>query len=340
MKTIELHSSTIALVSDIHLGLNNSSELFHTESINFFSRLKKDLIQKNIKDIIFLGDVFHDRSEISLFTLQTCTQILNSLKEFNIIVILGNHDVPLKYSHNQVSSVSILSGYPNVYVVTDVEYIIHKNKKLGFLSWFTDHSKRIEPVDILFAHLELSNFKFNNYSVCEHGMNASSFLNSSYTSVYTGHFHKHQVHKYTNGKITYVGSPFQHNYGDVGNENGYYLLNIETGEDEFCIDSNSPKFFRVGLNELPSCPIENNHIKIVLNEELSDTKYEKLCVLVKSKKPKSLTFDHLYSKTQTSNVSDNSIDEFNILSSTLEFTKSIPEIQYIDEIEKRLKNYF
>jgi metallophosphoesterase superfamily enzyme len=50
-------------------------------------------IKENISDIIFLGDFFHNRKEISLKALNTGIQCADLLNKFNTHFIIGNHDI-------------------------------------------------------------------------------------------------------------------------------------------------------------------------------------------------------------------------------------------------------
>ena len=72
--------------------------------------------KKNIKDLIFCGDWHHNRSEISVNTLQVSADILDILCDFNIIAITGNHDIYYKH-RTDVNSLSIFKKRQNVTIL-------------------------------------------------------------------------------------------------------------------------------------------------------------------------------------------------------------------------------
>lgn len=76
-----------ALFSDLHLGIKQDSPQWYDIAFQWCDWFKSKLEERNIKDIIFLGDFFHNRNTISVNTLNTAHLFLKKLRNFNIHII-------------------------------------------------------------------------------------------------------------------------------------------------------------------------------------------------------------------------------------------------------------
>ena len=106
-KDIFINSNNVCCISDMHIGVHQNSTLWHNITIEWARWLADDLRKKGITDIIISGDVFHYRHEIAVNTIHIVTQILNIWKDFNIVLLVGNHDAYYK-DRSDVNSLSIL----------------------------------------------------------------------------------------------------------------------------------------------------------------------------------------------------------------------------------------
>jgi metallophosphoesterase superfamily enzyme len=82
-----IKKSKVAIFSDLHLGIYGNSTDWHDIALKWAGWIASDLKKKKIKDIFFLGDFFHNRSEISVQTVHVASLILEKLKDFNIFMI-------------------------------------------------------------------------------------------------------------------------------------------------------------------------------------------------------------------------------------------------------------
>jgi metallophosphoesterase superfamily enzyme len=111
--------SEIAIFSDIHIGLQRNSKFWHDVTWNWANWFIKDIKKKGIKDVVFCGDYFHTRDEVSVDTLHFGTKLLALFKDFNLTMIVGNHDCFLKDS-SEVNSISPYSEWPNVKIIEKI----------------------------------------------------------------------------------------------------------------------------------------------------------------------------------------------------------------------------
>ena len=92
-----IKKSKVAIFSDLHLGIHSNSSEWHKYAIEWANWFREECRDKGIKDLIFCGDWHHNRSEISVNTLQVSADILDMFEEFNLIAITGNHDIYYKH---------------------------------------------------------------------------------------------------------------------------------------------------------------------------------------------------------------------------------------------------
>jgi DNA repair exonuclease SbcCD nuclease subunit len=92
--------------------------------------LDKTLKEKNVKDIVIAGDIFHNRHEIGVNTIQTAYKIFDILKDYNIVAITGNHDCYYK-DKSDINSVAILNKQ-NIRVFEEITTFTEQNKKITF----------------------------------------------------------------------------------------------------------------------------------------------------------------------------------------------------------------
>ena len=310
---MKFKDSTIALISDIHLGLHQDNSNWHDISLNFAEWLDVELKKRNILDIVIPGDIFHDRSEISVHTVSVAHKFFEKLKNYNIIITVGNHDCFYK-DRADINSASILTGWPNITVIDTLQYTKQFDRKISFVPWATD-IESIEPGDIVFGHFELNSFYHNNYKMCAHGIPTTNILNKG-KCIITGHFHKTEHRIYDEGQILYVGSPYQQTFADVNCMNGCYIFDIKTLKVEEFIENNiSPKHLKIKLSECTTGVynlaklkeiIPNNIISLVIDKQVTPEQANLFASKLRTLKPFSLRVDFNYE--QQSITSSNDID--------------------------------
>jgi DNA repair exonuclease SbcCD nuclease subunit len=264
-------SKYVACISDIHLGVHQNSHVWHDIAINFANWLDTTLKQKNIKDIIIAGDIFHNRHEIGVDTIHTAYKFFDILKDYNIVGITGNHDCYYK-DKSDINSVAILNKQ-NVRIFEDVAVFTEQNRRITFCPWGT-HLNKIPLSDIIVGHFEILNFKMNQHKVCDHGLETENLLDKAQLVV-SGHFHYREHRKYKHNKsILYLGSPYELDFGDRDQVKGISILDLETLDIEFIENKITPKHRKIKLSELLnnkdrleniSNEIENNFISLCID---------------------------------------------------------------------------
>ena len=293
-----INNSKVAIISDLHLGVHGNSPEWHKNAVEWANWFKQECISNDIVDIIFCGDWHHNRSEISVNTLQVSADILDILSDFNIIAITGNHDIYYKH-RTDVNSLSIFKKRANVTILDKPLTIEAFDKTLTFCPWNTN-PQDIPQSDIIFGHFEIETFKMNSYKVCEEGVKIKDLLKKS-ELVVSGHFHTRHEKKFGKGTILYCGNPFQMDFGDVDNEKGYYILDLDTMEYEFTPNTISPIYKKVPLSELVTEGditkrvidlVCNNIVKLKVDMNICHEDMDILLKKLNLLKPRNLTVDY------------------------------------------------
>jgi DNA repair exonuclease SbcCD nuclease subunit len=293
---MKLNIPKIAIISDIHMGVHQSSELWHQTSLNFASWLKNTLHERDIKDVVILGDVLHDKDEVAVTTLDILTDFFKILEDFNIIITIGNHDC-YYMKRSDVHSLGSLGGWPNIEIVDELISVNLFNKTLTFCPWHANIND-VPESDVIFGHFEINSFKMNTGYVCNNGINSSTLLDKA-PLIISGHFHNTEVRDYKKGSIVYTGSPYQQNWGEAGIPKGIYTYDILKNKMTFIENDYSPKHVNIKLSELLSVglteniknTIKGNIICFTIDEKIEQTYIDKILTSFSALKPLSLIHD-------------------------------------------------
>lgn len=318
----------IALFSDLHLGVKGDSQEWHNIAINWIKTFASDLRKKNIKNIFFLGDWFNNRTAICVSTLHLTTKILDELKDFNIWIFPGNHDLFFS-KDSTVSSVSIFKGYPNITYIDEIKQIELDGSKLTLCPWgLNPLDSNVKPSQYLLGHFEINTFQMNSSEqLCEDGLKLSDLL-KKFNIIFSGHFHKAQKRVYSSGTVQYIGNPFQINYGEAEDDKGYVILDLKTSKFNFIKNNISPKFIKLQLSKLIELEpeeinslIKNNFLRLSVDKNITVEDMDELIKLITSCSPTECELD--WDNSYSGNSADIKTDfvALELLSAITEYTK-------------------
>lgn len=104
----------------------------------------------------------------------------------------------------------------------------------GFVSWITSEYKEKflnfiykATCPILCGHFEINGFEVTRGYVFNSGINGSLF--DKFDKIFSGHFHI----RATKGKISYLGNPYQTNWGEYGYDKGFHVFDTKTLQFDF-----------------------------------------------------------------------------------------------------------
>lgn len=243
---------------------------------NFFIPLLKERAEKG-DILIHLGDLYDNRTQIPIDVLNTVERIMTEIAEIlPVHLIVGNHDIFNK-STNDVNSPKALRWVPNIKIYEETTVLEMGGKELVLMPWVEkrlDQSnllKRFSGADYLFCHSDLNGCRMHLSSVAWKNNNKIDIDDfASYGNCYSGHIHIRQENK----NFTFIGSPFQMDRNDVGDQKGIYILDIETGTEEFIENNYSPKFLKLSIlteddiYKLESVDTSKNYIDLSISNSL------------------------------------------------------------------------
>lgn len=323
---INVLDSKVGCFSDVHIGLYQDSPVWHDICLEFAKNVSSFYKKNKIKHIIIPGDIFHNRSEISVKTIHTAKLFFDYFKDFHIIISAGNHDSFFK-ERSDINSISIFDGWSNITIVDLKPLILNtkdNKKSVSFIPWGISCSD-IPKTDICFGHFEINTFYMNTYKSCEKGEESKNLLEKS-KFIISGHFHKKDHRKYSNGQILYVGSPYQHNFGDYGDDRGFYIIDLDKDKFEFYKNDFSPKFVKLDSTSIDKDNIENdiknNFISLTLNSNESEQKINNILNKIHSFKPNNIKTEYI-DVTEVKNNNENQYDSVDILKNIYDYVETL-----------------
>ena len=225
----------VAIITDQHFGARKSSKFFHDYFKKFYDNVFFPYLKENkITTIVNMGDTFDNRRNIDISSLEWAkVNYFDPLREMGITIhtVIGNHDIYYKNT-NDVSSVSLLlKEYDNVIIYPETQEIKLGRLKILLVPWINQENEKISidaikksKAKIAMGHLELNGFQATRGHMMEDGMDIKYF--DKFDKVYSGHYHTRS----TDGKIYYLGNPYEMFWNDVKDDRGFHIFDTETLE--------------------------------------------------------------------------------------------------------------
>jgi len=278
---LNIETSNVCCIADLHIGVHQNNPLWHETALKWANWLKEELVAKKISDIFILGDVYHYRDEVAVNTMHVVNQIFSLWKDFNIVVLVGNHDAYYKDT-SSVNSLSLLDGKNKIRVIDTTQTFTIYGRTVTFLPWGAALSE-VPKSDILFGHMEVESFKMNSYKVCDHGIKTKTLFDKA-KLILTGHFHLREERVYDDGTIIYVGNPYEMDYGDYNSTKGYYILDIKEMSYNFYENQNSPRHRKITITDIQTDPsnkevldlFAGNIVKIIVDGKHTTEEIDKI----------------------------------------------------------------
>lgn len=274
--------NNVALLADTHFGMRKNRDIFLDSQIRFFNEVFVPYLKdNNIKDVFILGDLFDNRNTLNIMTKNKVFNLFDTiLKDFNFFILVGNHDSYFNSSID-VNSLKFFSKFSNVKLIEEITVYEMSNKKICMVPWIVDNDKFIDTFskidcDICLGHFNITGSRMNKVKLSEDGIPKNVFLNCK--KVFSGHFHTRSVQKIGNCEIVYVGSPYQFDRGDMGEERGFIDLDLDTLNYKYINNSKSIKFVKINYpNKYSEDEVKGNLVDIYVNvsEDFNEKNFEK-----------------------------------------------------------------
>ena len=272
----------VAIITDTHYGARKGSDHLH----NYFEMFYRDVFfpsleKYQVDTVIHMGDIFDSRKSIDLKSLEWSKKVVfEPLKKYNVHAIVGNHDCYYKDTNYVNSPELLLRAYPNIKLYSKPTEIKIDKLKILMLPWinsenFDETKELIDGCDskIAMGHLEINGFKATRGHMMETGMDTNVF--DKFDRVYSGHFHTRS----TDGKIYYLGNPYEMYWNDVNDTRGFHIFDTNTLEHT-PIDNPYKLFYNVYYDDtnyklFNTSIYKNKIVKVIVRKKSNIKEFEK-----------------------------------------------------------------
>ena len=274
----------VAIITDQHFGARKNSKLFHDYFLKFYNDVFFPYLEKNgITTIVDMGDTFDNRTGINFSALAWAKDnYYDRLHKMGVKIhtIVGNHTAYYKNT-NSINAVDLLlREYDNVEVYSEPTEIKLDNLNVILIPWINQENEertlklvKSTSCNCAMGHLEFQGFRVNSQIVMEHGL--SSKLFEKFSKVYSGHYHTRS----DNGRIYYLGNPYEMFWSDVGDRRGFTIFDTETLEHT-PVDNPYRLFYNIYYEDTNHQTFdvreyENKIVKVIVRKKTDSKKFEK-----------------------------------------------------------------
>ncbi len=274
----------VAIITDQHFGARKNSKLFHDYFLKFYNDVFFPYLEEHgITTVVDMGDTFDSRKGIDFSALAWAkNNYYDRLKDMGIHVhtIVGNHTAYYKNT-NEVNAVDLLlREYNNVTVYSEPTEISLDKLKVLLIPWINNENEekttkliKNSTCKCAMGHLELNGFRAHRGCVMENGH--ASELYSKFEKVYSGHYHTRS----DDGRIYYLGNPYEMFWNDVDDQRGFHIFDTETLEHD-PIDNPYRLFYNIYYEDTPhqtfnTSEYENKIVKVIVRKKTDNKQFEK-----------------------------------------------------------------
>ena len=221
----------VAIITDTHYGARKGSRYLHDYFELFYENVFFPALEEHgVEVVIHMGDAFDSRKSIDYQSLEWAKRVVfNPLKKYDVHMIIGNHDTYYKNTNEVNSPELLLQTYPNIKTYSKPTEVNVGGLDILFLPWINQGNEELS-LNIIkkttcrcaMGHLELQGFRVNRQIIMEHGLESKLF--EKFERVYSGHYHTRS----NDGKVFYLGNPYEMYWTDVNDTRGFHIFDTET----------------------------------------------------------------------------------------------------------------
>jgi len=272
----------VAIITDSHFGARKGSKHLHDYFELFYKNVFFPVLDENkIDTIIHMGDVFDSRKSIDYQSLEWSKRVVfESLKNYKVHAITGNHDCYFKDTNQVNSPELLLKDYPNIKTYSSPKTVKIGGLSILMLPWINSENYstscnliKKSKSKIVMGHLELNGFRATRGHMMETGMDVNIF--DKFEKVFSGHFHTRS----NNGKIFYLGNPYEMFWNDVNDPRGFTIFDTET-LTHTPIDNPYKLFYNIYYEDtnyklFNATEYENKIVKVIVRKKTKPKDFEK-----------------------------------------------------------------
>jgi len=272
----------VAIITDTHYGARKGSKHLHDYFELFYKNVFFPALEEHgVEAVIHMGDAFDSRKSIDYQSLEWAKRVVfNPLKKYDVHMIVGNHDTYYKNTNEVNSPELLLQTYKNIKTYSKPTEVNVGGLDILFLPWINQENEELSFNTIkkttcrcAMGHLELQGFRVNRQLIMEHGLQSELF--EKFERVYSGHYHTRS----NDGKVFYLGNPYEMFWTDVNDTRGFHIFDTETLE-HFPINNPYKMFHNIYYEDTPyqmfdATEYVNKIVKVVVRKKSKPKDFEK-----------------------------------------------------------------
>jgi len=272
----------VAIITDTHYGARKGSKHLHDYFELFYKNVFfPSLEEHGVETVIHMGDAFDSRKSIDYQSLEWAKRVVfDPLSKYETHMIVGNHDCYYKNTNDVNSPELLLQTYSNIKTYSSVSEIEIGGLNILFIPWINaeNYQKTVDAIKsstsvCAMGHLELNGFRAHRGHVMEDGMECNLF--EKFTKVFSGHYHTRS----DDGRIFYLGNPYEMFWNDVNDSRGFHIFDTKTLE---LTQINNPYklFYNIYYEDTPyqmfdASEYENKIVKVIVRKKSNPKTFEK-----------------------------------------------------------------
>ena len=319
----------VAIITDQHFGFKKGSKLYLDYFQKFYDEVFFPTIEKlGITTVLDLGDTFDNRKGVDLYSLDWAkTSYFDRLSTLGIdlISIVGNHTAYYKNT-NEINTINLLlREYDNITILSECAELEVGGLPILFIPWINQENsvrtyKKIKEskCKVAMGHLELNGFVATHGHTMEHGADFECY--DKFKQVFSGHYHTRS----NNGRIYYLGNPYEMFWNDVNDKRGFHIYDTKTLKLK-TINNPNALYKVINYNDTPRQLTKfgeytDKIVKVVVRQKSDEKEYDRFMETLHKANPHDVKIiertDHLvfdgeiYNQTEdTMTLLDNYVDD-------------------------------
>ena len=272
----------VAIITDTHYGARKGSKHLHDYFEKFYADVFFPTLEKEgVTTVVHMGDIFDSRKSIDYQSLEWAKRVVfDPLKKYKVHAVIGNHDCYYKNTNEVNSPELLLQDYSNISTYSEASEIKIDNLNILLLPWinsenFESSSNVVKKskAKVAMGHLELNGFRAHRGHIMEDGMSIDIF--DKFDRVFSGHYHTRS----DNGKIFYLGNPYEMFWNDVNDTRGFTIFDTDTLTHTH-VDNPYKLFYNIYYEDtnyklFNTTEYENKIVKVIVRKKTNPKDFEK-----------------------------------------------------------------
>ena len=273
----------VAIITDQHFGFKKGSKLYLEYFQKFYDEVFFPTIEKmGITTVLDLGDTFDNRKGVDLYSLEWAKRNYFSRLSSNkvsVISIVGNHTAYYKNT-NEINTIDLLlREYNNITILSECQELEVGGLPILFIPWINQENSaktykmiKESKAKVAMGHLELNGFVATHGHTMEHGADFDCY--NKFKQVFSGHYHTRS----NNGKIYYLGNPYEMFWNDVNDKRGFHIYDTETLKLK-TINNPNALYKIINYNDTPRqlfkfSEYNGKIVKVIVRQKSSEKEYD------------------------------------------------------------------